>query len=425
MSITLSYKSMKRNLLYIIPISLLLGTNVPMFDIGGRTIYLGTNELIILIFYVIFIFDAITTRVNLKFPEMITWGILFFSFAIIFSKIINIFLNQHLGSLSSYIEVVRWFEYLSVFFIVLIYAKSINQVNMILKVMFYCVALSILYSAYQAATFNFAEQRIYGLFVSGADRVDESISNPNVVGVLFMGTSLIFLSFSIRKKFKNRFIFRLFLIPSIIVLILTLSRSSFLGFITGSLFIMFGYRKKMLTFISTSIIIIGVLFLLASSFKDVSSRFEDSINLTSDTASSVAILDRWSAWNLTLKKIPENIWFGIGYGDFENGFGFLTPDNQYIEFMATIGVVGITAYIYMLFSILYKVLRLDCRRDNYLHALKFAYIGIFLGLLVANITGNMLANPRILGLFWLLTALVLRAFNLKPIETAPTDLIKC
>ena len=412
--------NIKQKLLYLLPISLLLGTNFPILNIGNRTVYLGTNELVIFLLLILFIYESLNDRIRLKFPKRIVWGVSLFSMAIIYSATINILTRQNFGSLTSYIEIVRWFEYLFVFFVVLIYVRTVDQVSVIFKIMYYCLLISILYSTYQAATFNFSEQRIYGLFVSGADRSDESISNPNVVGALFMGSSLFFLSFSLRRKFAKRKYIRLLLIPSIAVLVLTLSRSAVLGFFIGAMILMLGYRKQMVVSIVSALIIIGTLIALVSGMEDVSSRITDSINLSSDTAAAVAIIDRWSAWNIVLAKLPENMWFGVGYGDFENGFGFLTPDNQYIEFLATTGVVGIAAFAIMLYSILYTVIKFDSKGNDFLHALKFGYLGTFSGFLVANITGGLFGNPRLLGIFWLLTAIVIGAFQLVRIEaTSP------
>jgi O-antigen ligase len=410
-----SPRSLQRKLLYLLPISLLLGTNIPVLSIAGRTVYIGTNELIIFLFLSCLVYESLADglKLTLRLPTGVAWGIFLFSFIIVYSAVINIITSQDFGSMKSYIEIVRWFEYLFIFPIVMLYVRTEDEVVTILKIMFYCLVISICYSIYQVATFNFSEQRIYGLFVSGANREEESISNPNVLGALFMGSSLFFLAFSLRNKFKYRIYFRILLTPSIVVMVLTLSRSAFLGFLIGTLVLMAGYRKKILITTTAALIIILTLIVLAASMDDVSSRIVNSISMSSDTAAGNAILDRWTYWNLALAKVPKNLWFGVGYGDFEKNFGFLTPDNQYIEFLATTGLVGLTTLIFMLCSIFVVVLRFDSKRNDFLHALKFSYIAIFLGFVVANITGGLFGNPRLLGLFWLLTAIVIRTFQLR------------
>lgn len=408
-----SLRNIQRYLFYLLPISLLLGTNIPLLSVGGRTVYLGTNELLIFLLLILLLQKSLKHKLKLDPPTRILWGIFLFSTAVVYSTVINIFTNQDIASVTSYIEVARWFEYLSVLLITLVYIRSEIEVMNILKILTCCLTIFIGYSLYQATSFNFYEQRIYGLFVSGADREGVSISNPNVVGALFMGTSLFFSAFSLRHKFKCRAYFRTLLLPSIAVMVLSLSRSAFLGFLAGVVVLMLGYQKKIMSFIVVFSIVILVLFMLVTKIDVLSDRIADSFNLRSDTASAVAVLDRLSNWNLALAQVPENIWFGVGFGDFEKHFGFLTPDNHYVEILATTGIAGLVSLLVMLLIILIEVSGFKCRHDDFLHSLKFGYIASLLGFMVANFFGGLFTNPRLLGLFWLLTGTVIRAFQLR------------
>lgn len=128
-------------ILYLLPVLLMLGTNFPAFRVGGRAIYLGTNEILIGILAIGVLFKHLLGKTKLFVPKNILFLVALFSL-------------RNEDKLTS--PTINLCAYLGMLF------RPRPLVNI-------AVAL------FQPATFNFWEQRIYGLFISAAKRTARKI----------------------------------------------------------------------------------------------------------------------------------------------------------------------------------------------------------------------------------------------------------
>lgn len=399
-------------ILYLLPVSLMLGTNFPAFRVTERVIYLGTNEILIGILVIGILFRHLLGKAKLFFPKNIFIPVALFSLSLPLSFMVRMIVTQEGGFLTSYIETLRWFEYSSIFFIIGTLIKKEAQIKKMLVILFVCALVNVAVGLSQAATFNFWEQRIYGLFISAANRDNISVSNPNVIGAVFMGTSLFVTSFGLNKGINCRKCFLAMLIPSTVALLFSLSRSAYLGFVFGVIILMLLYRIRLKNVIIVAfLLILTCLFVLW--FSDFARlRIENSFNIYGGSVAAESILSRFYTWQETIIQVPQHPLFGVGFGAYEKYFGYLTPDNYYIEILATTGIIGLLLLAWMLFQIFIKVSNWKLNRNTFLFAFKAAYISSFIGFLTANIFAGLFFNPRLLGIFWLLTGLIVQTKRL-------------
>jgi O-antigen ligase len=408
-------------LLYLLPVSLLLGTNLPLTEIGGRTLYIGSNEILIVLLVVGMLGKQPLRRAKTSASSGVLWSVLLFSAVLPVSIVAFALKAGGAPSISSFIETVRWFEYLSILFIVAALVRTRTQVSRILVILSACFFVLIAVSIYQAALFEYVGARAYGLFVSASDRQGGSESNPNVLGAALMGSGLFFLAFASSNRTKGRKWFYLALVLSFVALALTLSRSAVVGFLIGAVTILLyqGVSKfRMLGGVALSLMaLMGTVFFSES----VRDRLLNSFSLQTQTTEALSTLSRLEGAQATLEGLPKNLWFGVGYGGFEKAFGFLTPDDYYLEILATTGVIGLGLTLLMFWRIFARVREAMIAGDPQFLVLRSAYLGTLVAFLIANLFSGLLFNPRLAGLFWLMTGLI---FQLTRFEEARVGIRK-
>ncbi len=268
---------------------------------------------------------------------------------------------------------------------------------------FICIAIS------QAINFNFYEVRIYGTFESAADKSGDSISNPNVAGAFLMGLALFSFAFynSVIKNFSKYFAFGLMFI-SISLMILTLSRSAILGFTFGLLVLWSLFRLNRFKLIYILSLPVIILLNFYSQNEVLLERFFSTFD--SSTVSGGSVIGRFESTHIAITKGIDNFWFGVGFGDFERHFGFLTPDNMYAEIFSEVGIFGLFSFLFLLYIIhsdLIIIIRKNSKNTTF-NAVRFGFYSTFIALLVACIAANLFRSPRILALFWMFLAIVYR-----------------
>jgi len=401
--------SLKMFLVCLLPVSLLLGTNFPFMSIGSRTLYVGTNEFVIILLLLASWGKHPFRNTIRATSNRVWWSIICFSFVLPLSVFAHVLKTETVPGPAVYVEVVRWFEYLCVLIIVTTLVRTEKELKQILGVMFVCFCILIAYSIYQSTTFEIMGERAYGLFVSAADREGVSNSNPNVLGAALMGSSLFFLAFASNTRTKRRNWLYLVLVLSLAALALTLSRSAAIAFLAGAMTMLLyrGISKvRLVGGIALSVVVLASLLYASQSIRE---RLTNSLDLRSQTSEALSAMERIEEWQIVLEQFPKNLWLGVGYGDFERSYGFLTPDNHYLETLATTGVVGLGFLLLMFYRIFARVHKSVSKGDPRLLAFRVGYLSSFVGLLVASLFAGLPTNPRLAGLFWLMTALALQS----------------
>ncbi len=211
------------------------------------------------------------------------------------------------------------------------------------------------------------------------------VLNPNILGIYMMFLFFLALSVIFRKnvKYKIGGIFLVFLFG--FNLIYSLSRSAFLGAITG-LFFFFSFKSKKLLIIFLIIILILPLILPVSLTSRFFKTYQDFV--TGDYEQRIYI------WESAYEIFKRNPIFGIGIGQFrENYKTYLSPEapiqnrifshthNIFIQIITELGIVGFLIFIYLLIlliKIIYNSLPFpDTCKGDFLLGFSAALIGFF------------------------------------------------
>ena len=220
--------------------------------------------------------------------------------------------------------------------------------------------------------------------------------DPTFLGIIIVFGLLISINRLFDKWNNKGLIIGLFLTLS---LAFTYSRASYLAFFTGLLVIAYKYRKYLRNII---FVILGFLVLMLI--------LPTSANHVLSFTRQFSVVARLVDYKTTLKIFSDSPVFGVGYNNMCIAYqSFIGPqsfashacsgsDSSLLFILATTGVVGIIAFIYMVWN-LYK---------NLSHSPKFLLLSFsFLALLVHSLFSNSLVYPWVLGWMAILLAVTI------------------
>ncbi|HNV97045.1 MAG TPA: O-antigen ligase family protein [bacterium] len=211
---------------------------------------------------------------------------------------------------------------------------------------------------------------IINVFKAGYGRMESTLGNAAFLGsyaLLMFGISLFVFFY---EKNKNRHIYLSFAICNLISIILSLTRSSWIGLIITLLFFLIfllstkEYRKIGLKILLISIILVSILAVLIfftnnNVFYNLKNRFN---------VNDPVISNRLLVWQNTLNYSKNHILFGVGLENFSSVYNtFYTPDiteewfdkthNQFLDILVTSGVFGLFSYLGILLFVFLSFLK--------------------------------------------------------------------
>ncbi|MDD3375255.1 MAG: O-antigen ligase family protein [Candidatus Omnitrophica bacterium] len=224
--------------------------------------------------------------------------------------------------------------------------------------------------------------------------------NPNSLGSYFVYCLPIFIllaSWKWKKKIVRILIY--FVVVALgMSLLLTFSRSAWLGFSVGLLMIIILSKKKKFP-LAVFGLFFSSLFLVPSFFKRVMYSF-----------GSAGDSQRYVIWQGAVDMIKENPFFGKGLGTFMNYFDQYVPDigiyyahNCYLQMWAESGIFTLIAFLSLIGFILYRGvwISLKNKQDEYGILLIGLVAGVF-GFLVVSFFDTQLYSLQLSILFWVM-----------------------
>lgn len=292
--------------------------------------------------------------------------------------------------------VLKYMEYFIVFFMVVNYVKDEKQMKRFVFCLFLtCFIVSII-GMHQ---------------IPGGERVSAPFEGkegqPNTLGgylvfIMAIALGLIYWLDSIKIK-------QLLVVLIVVIIppfLFTESRSSYLAFIPMIFVIGMMMKKKAIVIgVMSAMLIVSPLFLPAA----VKERILFTVNqpqehgqiqignLRLDTSLSARI----ASWSDVITSWPQHPILGFGV----TGFSFV--DAQFPRVLIETGLIGMMAFLYLLFSIL-KMATTHYRQVDNLFAkgICMGYIAGFIGLIVHSLGANTFIIVRIMEPFWFFTGIV-------------------
>lgn len=274
------------------------------------------------------------------------------------SFIVGILNKSILSTLASF--AVLLYLFLSIF--LQNYLKTENQVEKLFKYILHFSIFSAVFGIVEKLVFIGSNDNALTYLLGVASkatighRIYSTFGNPNIAGHWFAVMILVSLYFASTSNEKDRRFYNSVTLLLVIALCLTGSRGAYVGFLTGLPVFYFLNRDKrntlFTTLIAAPIIILTFMPSQASNLSNITGHQLDRSIVTRDMI--------WDGCLDMIKLKPIKGW-GI-MGILESGGEFISYDglvyhghNIWINFLTTLGVVGLSIYMYMKFY-LYKSL---------------------------------------------------------------------
>lgn len=373
---------------------LLFILSFPLAEVGrvqfsnGVAFTLNDLLLILLILY----FIAFKLVKNSRLPKyLLIKPILGFIIIAFVSLLINYF-NYSLNNLFvSALYLVRFTLYASLYFIVIEFKDEFKRK----------IPLFLLFSGTITTILGYIQFFFYpslkNLFYLGWDehlyRMFSTFLDPNFAGVffsLFFIYSLTFISKNLKDN-KRLLIYSSISLLSLISVYLTYSRSGLIMLLISVLtFLLLKNKKKLV--ILVILLLILIIFIIPKSFKTEGTnlfRINSSTARVDSLNQAIEIFIKHPVLGVGFNayRYAQNKYVGLNTTYWQTTHSGAGTDNSFVFVLATTGVIGFVAYLYLIYEI-FKLAKLRIKKN------------IFAPILIASLSGLLVSSLFINGLFY-------------------------
>lgn len=381
-------------------------TDQTIFEINSQAInFTSLTGISVLIFALsIFIHQkAWTKNIPLVWPWLVFLALAFF----------QMFFSIAPGS--SLVELLRWSSFGALFFLGYALFPSGEKTTLLIKTLVASALIPTAVAIIQAFSglefFDGERWRVNGTFV-----------HPNMLAffLLLAITLTLFLFLSLPKKSLEKYLYLFLSLPFITALILTYTRGAWLAFF---LIIFLVGLLKFRLFLASGLAIILCAYVFVTPFQ---ARL-NSLATFSVADSTVWRLELWKdAWDYS----QNNLLFGTGPGTATTVIGqhrapvlgSTEPHNDYIKLILETGLLGLGAYLALLFSLFYRLWTGYQREKWPRRKLLFFFMFVFsIALYLSSAGDNILKDSSLQWSFWALVGALMYSYNLSPREKDRSD----
>jgi hypothetical protein len=317
---------------------------------------------------------------------------------------------------------------LAVFLLTLSLVKTASDLTLVLKVLTICIIgvsiISILelfiwkrpiisylnhYTTYQdlVVAWDFTKQSYY--------RAGSSLGNPNISGAFAVLLLPIFIVLSNRNDVEMRYWYLIAIVALVVQSFLSYSRAAWVD--TIIIFIL--WLSRLFTFktvFKKALIVCAVLFLLFNVYTALVPEFKKifETRFHPRIVNTVDITHRMGSYLVALNVLKDSPLLGIGFYNYKNLYRSLslvgmenikTPDNMFLRVLIDNGIMGLVAYIVMLYIIFDRITKQalkDGQPDIY-------YIGwvTLLVFVVESFSFDVMFSVPLRIMFWIFVGLLL------------------
>ena len=387
--------------LYILIFSMLLSPEIMVGATEGATLGRGVtlrleDFLLVVIGFSWFAKNAVYKELGLFLKTPLNRPILFYMLACVISTGFGIIVGR-VSPKTGFFFVVKYFEYMIVFFMMVNHVENLEQVNRFL----FCLLITC-----------FIVSIICMLQIPGGGRVsapfEGETGEPNTLGgyLVFMGMIIAGL-LAKTEKLRNKHLLIVLLVAVIPPFLFTQSRSSYLAFIPAILTLGLMLEKQVIMVgLILIALVVSPLFLPAAVKDRILFTFTQREhpgqqvtvgNVRLDTSTSARV----RSWQDALRDWTKHPVLGYGV----TGYKFI--DAQFPRVLAETGVIGLFAFIYLLYSIFkLTVTNLKEIKTPYLQGLTIGFLAGYIGLLFHSIGANTFIIVRIMEPFWFIVGII-------------------
>jgi len=385
--------------LFLLIFFMLLSPEFSLGGVRGRAVVLRMDDIFLFVTFLGWLAKmAVNKELGFSKVTPINQPIFIYIFAYVISTLIGV-LQGTTRWLASIFYLLKYIEYFLLFFMVASSLKDKKQVRLFV----YSMLLVALITSFFAWFMHF----------SGAERVTAPFEGkhgePNTLGgylllMMMVATGLILNI----QSFKQKIILAAGMCCVFPAFLFTLSRSSWFAFIPAYAVLMFLSRKGKQT-----LLIVSLLFALLFStifpayvYNRIEYTFEDQTKRT--VMGKEMRMDESSAARVDIFRDSIRHWSRSPITGNGAGSAGAVVDNNYMRVLIETGIIGITAFLLLLFAIFRTAMRTfgSLTEDDFGHGLTAGFLAGFVGLLVHSFGAATFILIRIMEPFWFLTAMV-------------------
>jgi O-antigen ligase len=383
--------------LYVLVFSMLLSPEIGQRTTEGAGITLRVDDfLLVLIGFAWLARTALYKELGIFLRTKLNKPIFFYLLACVSSTAIGMLLGN-VEIKSGFFFVLKYFEYYVVYFMVVNHIRSRKQVQyLIVSLLLTCVIVDIIAMAQIPSG-----RRLSAPF-------EGAVGEPNTFGgylllMLAMSTAL-FTSLD-SKKIKASLLLIAGL--SIIPFLLSLSRGSYLALVPAYFTLVALSKNKG---VLISIILLACLiapYLMPDKVTNrithtFSQRVQEGQEKIGDIRLDTSTSARLRSWMRGFDASTNRPIFGYGI----TGWHFI--DNQFMRVLVETGLLGLTAFIFLLYSIFREGWKVYKATDDKLYkGITMGFLAGLVGLVVHSLGANTFIIIRIMEPFWLLAGIVM------------------
>lgn len=385
----------------------------------GKTIEVGTDDLLLL--FLIFSWLANRTRAkeDIFVSTPLNWPFFLFFVAGVISLIPLSLKFSQLGLIIGSLHLLKFFEYVFIYFIVVSCIKGLPQVRkftiaffinvgvvttvqMIQNIMGGPLRLGITYLKHDIVRYavaTFESNAILGAFYCFALSI--------LVGLILASRSA-----------RLKTVLAIFSIVISFALFNTFSRSAYVGIFAG-IFILAALKEKRLFLILLFLLIISPILMQAAVLERITltiQQLKPAVEL--DPSAEIRLV----LWRKAFEIFKDNPIFGVGYWGVRYILG-TEAHSQYWTYLTEMGIIGFGVFLWLMtrtFNIALWVKK--NARDSFTEGLGLGYTAGLFALLVTCFFGENLEAFRMLGPLWFMTGLVASTRNIISNQTTiPKD----
>ena len=418
-------------LVFIVPFS----PSIDFINIGSRSIGLPFEYMISSMIILSWIINRLLNKnykIMFNYLNLIIFTLIIFTVLSIFRAVLQVGFSNSLSGVTSFVGL---FQFVLVFYIIFELKLDLTEHLKIVKLILIAGAVSSIISLIH---YLFFLDEVYRLepFFDALLRSENVKANPNTYAGFQMIVCLLGIGFI--KYFKNywKYLAISASILSLIVILLTKSRSSLLGLVVGLLFIAYYNRLKIIPLLTLLLFI--PIFLSSQKYLERYSSMWQII--TSERIHKIFIrlnekdLDwerikvmglegyrtdvvsgalRITAWIDGVKLISNRPFLGYGYKLNYLYSNWQTSENYFLDIWIMIGVFGFMNILLIFLYLLKYSWRFLNSKNLYSYHYSRFYLSFLVSITVISLTGSVLFSPKLASYFWILNSLLLGLSNEK------------
>lgn len=382
---------------------------------------IGTDDALIIVIILSWLAGLARRKEPLILKTPLNWPLITFFSVAVFS-FIGAYTNfGQRVALIGFLHLLKFFEYVVIYFIVVSAIENMDQVKKLLIMCFAVVGAIVIV--------HFSAIIRWGHFsLQGAPPTDNifymqtmnAFTSNAILGVYYSFFLAILLSLLLDTPVaKGKVPLTLFAAIISFALFNTYSRSSYLGLMCS--FVVMGLLKEKRFFL------VVLLFIFLSPIYMQSAVLER-ITFTVQAIKPTIVFDESSAvrlqlWQQGLKVFFDNLLIGTGYWTTRYALGGYEAHSQYVALLVETGIIGFSVFCWLIVRMFKNALNLLRKADSvFLKSLGIGYAAGLAAILVTCFFSETLEAFRMVGPLWFVTGLITSANRLLSKEKKEVDI---